>query len=365
VEQLVLSTGLKYGGPNNSTTAGDAFGGISFQVWDPQPITAGAQLAVDTSGRVDVGKVAGTAQTARDLGAQLDAAVSTRAPSSTALSTATWTGTRAALLDNLDAAVSTRLATSGYTAPDNTRPTNFNALAITAAGAVTAGTVGDKTGYALTAAYDPAKTAASSVDYTAARAAKLDNLDAAVTTRLASASYTAPDNAGITTIGTRLTAQRALNLDNLDAAVSTRSTYAGGDTPGTTTLLTRVDVTLSTRLAASGYTAPDNASVAAIKLKTDNLPPDPADASDIAGAFGVVNGNVNAVASAVTAIDSKLGTPVGVSMSADISSVKSDTAAVKTKTDALTFNAGNVLASLEAVRGNALTGSGAGPYGTA
>jgi hypothetical protein len=45
--------------------------------------------AIDASGRVDVGKVAGTAQTARDLGA------------------------------NLDAAVSTRLATSGYTAPDN------------------------------------------------------------------------------------------------------------------------------------------------------------------------------------------------------------------------------------------------------
>jgi hypothetical protein len=33
---------------------------------------------------------------------------------------------------------------------------------------------------------------------------------------------------------------------------------------------------VSTRLAAAGYTAPDNASVTAIKAKTDNLPADPA-----------------------------------------------------------------------------------------
>lgn len=33
VETLVAATGLKYGGPNN-TTANDAFGGFSFEVWD-------------------------------------------------------------------------------------------------------------------------------------------------------------------------------------------------------------------------------------------------------------------------------------------------------------------------------------------
>jgi hypothetical protein len=32
VETLVASTGLKYGGPNN-TTANDAFGGFRFEVW--------------------------------------------------------------------------------------------------------------------------------------------------------------------------------------------------------------------------------------------------------------------------------------------------------------------------------------------
>ena len=34
VETLVASTGLKYGGPNN-TTANDAFGAFIFEIWDP------------------------------------------------------------------------------------------------------------------------------------------------------------------------------------------------------------------------------------------------------------------------------------------------------------------------------------------
>jgi hypothetical protein len=33
VETLVAATGWKYGGPNN-TTANDAFGGLSFEIWD-------------------------------------------------------------------------------------------------------------------------------------------------------------------------------------------------------------------------------------------------------------------------------------------------------------------------------------------
>ena len=101
-------------------------------------------------------------------------------------------------------------------------------------GAVTVATNNDKTGYALTSAYDPAKTAASSADYTATRAAKLDNLDAAVTSRLAGASYSAPPSTAaivaamdassadldtlitnLSTLLARLTATRAGYLDNL------------------------------------------------------------------------------------------------------------------------------------------------------
>jgi hypothetical protein len=49
--------------------------------------------------------------------ANLDAAVTTRAAASTALSTSVWTSGRAALLDFLDALVSSRLASASYTAP--------------------------------------------------------------------------------------------------------------------------------------------------------------------------------------------------------------------------------------------------------
>lgn len=77
-------------------------------------------------------------------------------------------------LSNLDATVSSRLASASYTAPDNasiatiltrtdvatstrmatfTLPTNFSSLAITVGGSVTAGTVSDKTGYSLTQSF--------------------------------------------------------------------------------------------------------------------------------------------------------------------------------------------------------------------
>ena len=45
--------------------------------------------------------------------------------------------------------------------------------------------------------------------------------------------------------------------------------------------LANLDATVSSRLASSGYTAPDNASIAGIKAKTDNLPSDPASASGV------------------------------------------------------------------------------------
>jgi hypothetical protein len=247
VETLVAATGLKYGGPNNAV-ANDAFGGFVFEAWDPQPQTANSMLAVDANGRVDVAKVAGTAQTARDLGAQLDAAVSTRLAPTTAGRTLDVTATGEAGIDldntagtlsaaeipNLDAAITTRAA---------------------------------------------AATAVSNVDYTAARAAKLDNLDATISSR---SIYAGGDTAGTTTLLARITALRAGNLDNLDATISSRSVYGGGDTAGTTTLLGRittgraanldnVDAAVSSRLSAAGYLAPDNAGVAAIRAKTDSL----------------------------------------------------------------------------------------------
>lgn len=79
----------------------------------------------------------------------------------------------------------------------------------------------------------------------------IENLDAAVTTRLATVGYTAPDNAGITSLGTdlttllgRLSAARALLLDNLaslDAAVSSRLAAADYSATDLSSIVTTLD----------------------------------------------------------------------------------------------------------------------------
>lgn len=135
----------------------------------------------------------------------LDDTISSRAPSSTALSTAQWTNTRAGLIDNLDATVSSRLASASYTAPDNTSITAIKA--------------------------------------------KTDNLPS--------------DPASDTTVNTRAS-QSSVN------AIPTNPLLTSD------TRLNNLDATISSRLASAGYTAPDNSSITAIKAKTDNLPSDPA-----------------------------------------------------------------------------------------
>jgi hypothetical protein len=85
-----------------------------------------------------------------------------------------------------------------------------------------------------------------------------------------------------------------LTASNLDTTVSSRSTYAGGAVASVTGAVgsvtgnvggnvtgsvgsvvgltaSNLDATVSSRLAAGSYTAPDNASVTAIKGKTDSL----------------------------------------------------------------------------------------------
>jgi len=79
----------------------------------------------------------------------------------------------------LDAAVSSRLPTAGYTAPLDATATQAAAAAAITAASLSTLSVGDITG-ALTAQ-----------GYTTARAAALDNLDATVGSRLADADYTA------------------------------------------------------------------------------------------------------------------------------------------------------------------------------
>jgi hypothetical protein len=71
VETVVAATNIHYGGPNN-TTANDAWGGFAFEIWDPAPAPTNFDVfSIDTNGRIDVIKVAGTTQTARDIGASV------------------------------------------------------------------------------------------------------------------------------------------------------------------------------------------------------------------------------------------------------------------------------------------------------
>lgn len=104
-----------------------------------------------------------------------------------------------------------------------------------------------------------------------------------------------------------------------------------------------------TALASAANLATVDGVVDAIKAKTDNLPSDPADASDIAAAFGTVNSTLGTIAGYIdteiaaikaktdnlpsdpadqSSIEAILGTPAGASLAADIAAVKSDTAAI-------------------------------------
>lgn len=84
--------------------------------------------------------------TATQAGFKLNAAGSAADPWSTTLPGAYSAGTAGFIIGNrLDTTVGSRMATF-------TLPTNFSTLAITVGGAVTAGTVSDKTGYSLTTA---------------------------------------------------------------------------------------------------------------------------------------------------------------------------------------------------------------------
>lgn len=221
------------------------------------------------------------------------------APAGTALSSATWTPTRAANLDRLDAAVSSRSTYAGTDTPGTTtlvglltptRATNLDRLDATVssrstyAGGDTPGTTSalailtgvvasadhtQFTAHALALAptgsggggTDPWATALPG-GYAAGTAGAIlgGRLDVAVSTR---STYAGGDTAGTTTLLGLLTPARAGNLDRLDAAVSTRSTYAGTDTAGTTTLVARLtavraanldnlDAAISTRSTYAG-----------------------------------------------------------------------------------------------------------------
>jgi hypothetical protein len=204
-------------------------------------------------------------------------------------------------INNVSAsAVTTVKAVQGLTTADTiTTTTNLTNLPsipanwLTAAGIAASALNGKgdwnigKTGYALSAAGVQAIwDALTSALTTVGSIGKLlvTNIDAAISSR---STYAGGDTSGTTTLLSRLTGTRATNLDNLDATVSSRSTYAGTDTSGTTTLLGRLTAGRATNLdnldkAVSTVPAsvwdelpanhPDSPTMASVLIATTNLP---------------------------------------------------------------------------------------------
>jgi hypothetical protein len=107
---------------------------------------------------------------------------------------------------------------------------------------------------------------------------KLANLDATISSRLASASYTAPANSDISAIKAKTDALPSDPADQslLEAAIAgvtapSASTVATAVRTELATELARVDAAISTRLADADYVAPANSDITAIKSKTDAL----------------------------------------------------------------------------------------------
>ena len=66
-----------------------------------------------------------------------------------------------------------------------------------------------------------------------------------------------------------------------------------------TTELARIDAAISTRLATAGYTAPANADISTIKSKTDNLPASPAASGEYTSALSAIQADLDNVSGSV------------------------------------------------------------------
>ncbi|QKD16786.1 hypothetical protein HGP13_17865 [Mesorhizobium sp. NZP2077] len=187
--------------------------------------------------------------------AHLDADVSSRSTYAGADTAGTTTllsrltNTRAGLLDHLDADISSRMATFSYTAPLDAAGTR-SALGLASA-----------------------------------------NFDTQIATLATSAALTALQSHGDSTWSTADVSDLPTNAELAtalagadDATLAAIASLSSGISASFTSLASYGDSHWST---ATGFATvnPDNAGIAAIQERTDNLPDDPADASVVAGAF--------------------------------------------------------------------------------
>jgi hypothetical protein len=209
--QVNLSGGNVTVGTNNDkagyalTVAPPTAAAIATAVWTDT--TSGDFTTAGSPGLVVVTRLGNTLQSAGGANYQFTttalalAPTGGSAPTASQIATAVWTDTTAgdfatvgspgkAVIDNLNATVGSRSTYAGGPVASVTAP-------------VTVGTNNDKAGYALTTAEHTAIVA----DATAALGAAIpgsptagsifDRIDAKVSSRMATFSYTAPDNAGI------------------------------------------------------------------------------------------------------------------------------------------------------------------------
>ena len=212
----------------------------------------------------------------------LDATISSRAPANTALSNTVWTDAKAAFLD---AAISSRLAASSYVAPDNASisaiKTQTDKLQFDSNNYVYAVGVGGGGGTDWT---DDEKkqiryrlgidgtTASpqSNTPHLGSTYSTLDDLAAHVSTRLAASSYIAPDNASIAAIKSQTDKLSFVGSD-VKATLDNEQVTVAVNNDKTGYSLTADYDRAKTALAITEYIAPDNASIAAIKSQTDKF----------------------------------------------------------------------------------------------
>lgn len=353
VEVVVAATNIKYGGPNDTTTD-NAWGGFVFEAFDPQPITPAVQLLVDANGRVDVIKIAGTTQTARDLGA------------SVLLSTGTGTGqldftsgiVKANATQILGTAVSTP-ATAGILDVNVKNMNNVSGSAITTVKAVqgltTADTIATYTGNTVQTGDSFAIVKSGGTGDNAAIKAKTDNLPAAP-------ASTTNITAGTITTVTNLT--NAPTAGDLTAAMKTSVTTAATAATPTAAAVTgavgsvTAAVSITGDLSATMKTSVTTAATAATPT-----------AAAVTGAVGSVTGNVGgSVASVVGAVGSVTGLAAAnldIAVSSRLAAASytapnnSDITSIKTQTDKLAFTKPNQIdANIISIKSTTLTGDG-------
>jgi hypothetical protein len=172
-------------------------------------------------------------------------------------------------LARINVDLSTRLAAANYTTPPTTAQI---------ATAVEAALLNDADGQALLAAIQTAVQALFDQQADVPVATLVSLIAAQITADHGSGSYT---TANVSALALEASVQAIkAKTDNLPSdpadqselvtLINTKASQASVNAIPTTTLL------------AANYTAPDNAGIAAIKAKTDNLPSDPADQSTLA-----------------------------------------------------------------------------------